>query len=171
MRILFAGIIARYPFGGVTWCSLMYLLGLRALGHEVFYIEDTGECVYDPVQNTRSTDPSYGTRYIQQSLEPYGLGDRWAFVNYDDSYHGRTAEDVRRFCADADLFINLSGGSWFWRDEYARIPRRAFIDSGASLKVGVRCSSTAFPRNSSVINVRRVGTRFCVGSGNCAAGS
>jgi hypothetical protein len=21
MRILFAGIIARYPFGGVTWCS------------------------------------------------------------------------------------------------------------------------------------------------------
>ena len=32
----------------------MYLLGLRALGHEVFYIEDTGECVYDPVQNTRS---------------------------------------------------------------------------------------------------------------------
>ena len=30
MRILFAGIIARYPFGGVTWCSLMYLLGLRA---------------------------------------------------------------------------------------------------------------------------------------------
>ena len=51
MRILFAGIIARYPFGGVTWCSLMYLLGLRALGHEVFYIEDTGECVYDPVLN------------------------------------------------------------------------------------------------------------------------
>jgi len=41
MKILVAGIIARYPFGGVTWCSLMYLLGLRALGHEVLYIEDT----------------------------------------------------------------------------------------------------------------------------------
>ena len=77
MKILFAGIIARYPVGGVTWCSLMYLLGLRALGHEVFYIEDTGECVYDPVQNTRSTDPSYGTSYIHQALEPFGLGDRW----------------------------------------------------------------------------------------------
>jgi hypothetical protein len=129
MKILFAGIIARYPFGGVTWCSLMYLLGLRALGHEVFYIEDTGECVYDPVQNTRSTDPSYGTSYIHQALEPFGLGDRWAFVNYDGTYHGHSAEEVRRFCADADLFLNLSGGSWFWRDEYARIPRTAFIDS------------------------------------------
>ena len=129
MRILFAGIVARYPFGGVTWCSLMYLLGLRALGHEVFYIEDTGECVYDPVQNTRSTDPSYGTSYIHNALEPFGLGDRWAFVNYDGSYHGRTAVDVRDYCAGADLFLNLSGGSWFWRDEYVKIPRKAFIDS------------------------------------------
>jgi len=129
MRILFAGIIARYPFGGVTWCSLMYLLGLRALGHEVFYIEDTGECVYDPILNTRATDPVYGTTYIQNALEPYGLGDRWSFVNYDGSYHGRTAEEVRRYAAGADLFINLSGGSWFWREEYARIPHKVFVDS------------------------------------------
>lgn len=129
MKILFAGIIARYPFGGVTWCSLMYLLGLRALGHEVFYIEDTGEVVYDPVLDTRSLDPSYGTSYIHQALEPFGLGNSWSFVNYDGTYHGQSAETVKRFCADADLYINLSGGSWFWRDEYARIPRRAFIDS------------------------------------------
>ena len=129
MKILFAGIIARHPFGGVTWCSLMYLLGLRALGHEVLYIEDTGECVYDPIQNARTTDPSYGTDYIQRSLEPFGLGERWSFVNYDGTYYGRSSDDVRRFCADADLFLNLSGGSWFWRDEYLLIPRRAFIDS------------------------------------------
>jgi hypothetical protein len=129
MRILFAGIIARYPFGGVTWCSLMYLLGLRALGHDVFYIEDTGECVYDPVLNTRATDPSYGTTYIHQALEPFGLGDKWSFVNYDGTYHGQGADVVRQYAAGADLFINLSGGSWFWRDEYARIPRKVFIDS------------------------------------------
>jgi hypothetical protein len=129
MKVLFAGIIARYPFGGVTWCSLMYLLGLRALGHDVFYIEDTGECVYDPILNTRATDPSYGTTYINSALEPYGFGERWAFVNYDGSYHGRSAEAVQRFAADADLFINLSGGSWFWRDEYSRIPHKVFVDS------------------------------------------
>ena len=107
----------------------MYLLGLRALGHEVFYIEDTGEVVYDPVLNTRSVDPSYGTNYINASLSPFGLGDSWSFVNYDGTYHGRSGDEVRRFCQDADLFVNLSGGSWFWRDEYARIPRSAFVDS------------------------------------------
>lgn len=129
MNILVAGIIARYPFGGVTWCSLMYLLGLRALGHHVFYIEDTGECIYDPEQNTRSEDPAYGTRYIHRALEPFGLGDRWSFVNYDGAYHGASQAQVQAFCADADLFINLSGGSWFWRDEYRNIPRKVFIDS------------------------------------------
>jgi hypothetical protein len=129
MRVVVAGIIARYPFGGVTWCSLMYLLGLRALGHDVLYIEDTGECIYDPEQNIVSQDPTYGTRYIHNALEPFGLGDRWAFVNYDGSYHGASHEQVRAFCADAELYINLSGGSWFWRDEYMRIPRKVFIDS------------------------------------------
>jgi hypothetical protein len=129
MKILFAGIIARYPFGGVTWCTLMYLLGLRALGHDVFYVEDTGECVYDPILNTVAVDPSYGTSYIHDALAPFGLGDRWTFVNYDGSYHGQAADTLRRFAADAELFLNLSGGSWFWRDEYRRIPRRAFIDS------------------------------------------
>ena len=129
MKILVAGIIARYPFGGVTWCSLMYLLGLRALGHEVFYVEDTGECIYDPVENTISKDPGYGTRYIHAALEPFGLGDRWTFVNWDGTYHGASHDRLKRFCADADLYIDLSGGSWFWRDEYARIPRSAFIDT------------------------------------------
>jgi hypothetical protein len=129
MKVLLAGIVARHPFGGVAWCSLMYLLGLRALGHDVFYVEDTGECVYDLDRNTISTDPAYGLRHIQGALAPYGLGERWSFVNYDGTWHGAPRERVRAFCADADLFLNLSGGSWFWRDEYAAIPRKAFIDS------------------------------------------
>ena len=129
MKILVAGIIARYPFGGVTWCSLMYLLGLRGLGHEVFYVEDTGECIYDPVENTLSKDPAYGTRYIHEALAPFDLGTSWSFVNWDGTWHGASRETVAAFCAEADLYINLSGGSWFWRDEYARIPRAVFIDT------------------------------------------
>ena len=129
MKILFASIVGRYPFGGVAWCSLMYLVGLRALGHDVCYIEDTGECVYDPEQNTLSPDPTYGTRYIHDALEPFGFADRWSYVNYDGTYHGLSQDAIRAFCTDADLFVNLSGGTWFWRDEYARIPRRVFIDS------------------------------------------
>lgn len=129
MKILVAGIIARYPFGGVTWCSLMYLLGLRALGHEVFYVEDTGESAYDPIANTLVKQPDYGTRYIHEALAPFGLGERWSYVNWDETWHGAPRSAVQAFAADADLYINLSGGSWYWRDEYARIPRAIFIDT------------------------------------------
>jgi hypothetical protein len=129
LKIIVAGIIARYPFGGVTWCSLMYLIGLRALGHDVYYLEDTGECVYDFEQNTISLDSSYGLRYINAALSPYGFGDRWIFVDYKKDYYGKTQKQTEEICRDADLFINLSGGCWFWRDEYQKIPCKIFIDS------------------------------------------
>ena len=107
----------------------MYLLGLRALGHDVFYIEDTGECVYDPVQNTRShgsvlTAPLHPQRArAVRPRRPLGVRQLRRHLSRPQRRRGP------RFCADADLFLNLSGGSWFWRDEYARIPRKAFIDS------------------------------------------
>src|SRR5438105_5739586 len=101
MRILFAGIVARYPFGGVTWCSLMYLLGLRALGHQVWYLEDTGECNYDPIRNTLATDPAYALDLIARNLDAYGLGDRWCYVDYRGGYHGHSADGWRRVSADA----------------------------------------------------------------------
>ena len=129
MNIVFAGIIGRYPYGGVAWCSLMYLLGLRRLGHHVWYLEDTGECNYDPAANTLAMDPHYALSFIQSCLEPYGFGDRWCYIDYAGGYHGHTRDDWRRICAGADLFLNLSGGCWFWRDEYLTIPHSAFIDS------------------------------------------
>ena len=52
----------------------------------------------------------------QRTRSPFGLGDRWSFVNFNGEYHGVSREGVRAFCGDADLFVNLSGGAWFWRD-------------------------------------------------------
>jgi hypothetical protein len=129
MKVVLAGIMAQHPYGGVAWCSLMYAVGLRRLGHEVFYIEDTGDCVYDLDQNARTLDPAYGLAHLDRCFRTVAFDGRWSFVNYDGTHHGSSAVDVRRFCRDADLLVNLSGGTWFWRDEYARIPHRVFIDS------------------------------------------
>jgi hypothetical protein len=129
MNIILAGIIGRYPYGGVAWCSLMYLLGLRQLGHRVWYLEDTGECNFDPVANTVATEPGYALNFIRECLVPFGLGERWCYVDYRGDYHGQDRDAWRRVCAGADLFLDLSGGCWFWRDEYAAIPHSAFIDS------------------------------------------
>jgi hypothetical protein len=129
MNIILTGISGRYPYGGVAWCSLMYLLGLRQLGHRVWYLEDTGECNYDPAANTIATEPGYALDFIHGCLTPFGLGERWCYIDYRGNYHGHSRDNWRHVCAGADLFLNLSGGCWFWRDEYAAIPHSAFIDS------------------------------------------
>ncbi|MCA9449473.1 MAG: hypothetical protein KC931_20305, partial [Candidatus Omnitrophica bacterium] len=129
MRIVLAGIIGRYPWGGVTWCSLMYLLGLRSLGHEVFYLEDTLECNYDPEIDEIATDPGYALRYIDNSLSTFDLGDRWCYVDYTGVHHGIEEGKWMEICQSTDLFLVLSGGCWAWRDHYLTIPVKAFIDS------------------------------------------
>ena len=42
MIVVFAGSIGRFPVGGHAWVDMQYLLGLRALGHDVFYVEECG---------------------------------------------------------------------------------------------------------------------------------
>lgn len=129
MRIILAGIIGRYPWGGVTWCSLMYLLGLRELGHDVYYLEDTCESNYDPIINSLAKNPAYALDYIDRSLRPFGFGERWHYVDFMGKGYGMSAAKWREVCETADLLLVLSGGCWIWRDSYLRIPMKAFIDS------------------------------------------
>ena len=42
MTIIFAATIGRSGLGGQAWAAMQYLLGLRALGHDVYYLEDCG---------------------------------------------------------------------------------------------------------------------------------
>lgn len=127
-RIVLAGIIGRYPVGGVAWCALHYIAGLQEHGFEVFYLEDTGECGFDPVVNGISEDPAYALRYIPAVLELVGLDQRWAYVDHRGTYHGKSREEVSAVCRSSDAMINLSGGAWFARPEYEGL-RRIFIDT------------------------------------------
>jgi hypothetical protein len=167
MNIILAGIMGRYPYGGVAWCSLMYLLGLRKLGHRVWYLEDTGECNFDPVANTVATEPAYALAFLRDCLAPFGLGERWCYVDYRGDYHGHSRDAWRRVCADADLFLDLSGGCWFWRDEYAAIPHSAFIDSDPAftqlaLAKGVPWYTEFFARFGRLFTFgRNIGTAAC----------
>jgi hypothetical protein len=127
-RLVLAGIVGRYPIGGVTWCALQYIAGFQRLGYDVFYVEDTGECNFDPVQNAIVTDPAYALDYIRRQLELVGLEDAWCYVDYQGGYHGKTHAQVVEACAGADLMVNLSGGCWLVRPEYERLPK-IFIDT------------------------------------------
>ena len=50
------GLIASFPLGGVPWDYLAYVDGFRRLGCDVFYLEDTGQWLYDPARETFTDD-------------------------------------------------------------------------------------------------------------------
>ena len=58
-RVVLAGYLVRNPLGGYVWQAGHYLLGLRALGHDAWFYEDTGHfaLAYNPLTN------DYGPRY------------------------------------------------------------------------------------------------------------
>jgi hypothetical protein len=126
---VFAGALGRFPIGGHAWIDLHYLLGLRSLGHEVFYLEDCGEgsWVYDWEAEQLTTDLAYPCAYIRSCLEPHGLGDRWTYRAADVA-EGCTLEQAASFCASADLLVVRGSPITIWREEYDWPRRRAYID-------------------------------------------
>jgi hypothetical protein len=126
--LILAGIIGRYPVGGVTWCFLHYISGFQRLGFTVFYLEDTGECSYDPLANRISENPSYAVNYLHRQLKTVGLENSWAYIDHTSRYHGRSRKQVQEICRQAELLVNVSGGCWFARPEYEPL-HKIFIDT------------------------------------------
>ncbi len=129
-RIAVTGLAATYPFGGVFWDYLQYPLGLRRLGHDVLYIEDTGKWSYDPTAATFVEDGRINATYLAReiaALDP-DLANRWFFRDATGKTYGRSWTDVVNFCRNADLFIHISASCWM-REEYFAVARVAFIDS------------------------------------------
>lgn len=129
MRILVTGLIGQYAFGGVTWDYIQYVLGFRALGHDVWYLEDTGNWVYDPVKQEASPDCAHAVDYISRIMEHFDLGDRWIYRNAADGhYHGITDTTLaEKIIREADVLINVSGACWL-TEVTAHIPRKLFLD-------------------------------------------
>ena len=131
MQIVVTGLIATYPLGGVSWDYLQYIQGLHLLGHDVFYLEDTGNWVYNPELGTFTEDCSFNLQYLDAVLTfAVGRGTRrcWSFRSPIGEYFGLTEREIETVCNQADLFINVSGSCWL-RDRYQGCARKLYIDT------------------------------------------
>jgi hypothetical protein len=132
LRIVLLGYIVRGPLGGMSWHHLHYALGLAGLGHDVYFVEESGDspwCCYDPSRNVTDADPTYGLAYARHTFERLGFGARWAYYDAHTSrWLGPCADSILAVCASADLLLNVSGVNALrpWLQE---IPARAFIDT------------------------------------------
>jgi len=156
MKVVVTGLIAAYPLGGVAWDYLSYVSGFRQLDCEVLYLEDTGQWLYDPRAQTFTDEVSFHAAHLETTLRrARGTTPlRWSLRAPDGSHHGASLAEVTRFCAAADLFLNVSGACWL-RDAYRGARRTAYLDSDpgysqaklAAMANGTADADTAFSVN------------------------
>ncbi len=127
-KIVVAGYLVRCPLGGYAWQALHYLIGLRALGFDPYFYEDTAyysEC-FDPRTGNMHVRPDAGITFAGDFFQRFGFGERWVFWDATrDRYHGLTRGDTAALLDSARAVITLAAVN---RLPYRPHQRKIFID-------------------------------------------
>src|SRR5262245_59625558 len=129
LRIVVLGYLVRGPIGGMAWHHLQYLLGLKAMGHDVLFLEDSDDypSCYDPSTHTVTTDPTYGLTFATRVFERLDLDENWAYYDsHKNAWHGPAARRALAFIGNADMLIDISGVNPI-RNSLENIPTRVLI--------------------------------------------
>jgi hypothetical protein len=129
LKIIVTGYIAQYPLGGVCWDYLQYATGLARMGHDVYYIEDTGQWPFNPSEAGVSPGCEFNVEYLKGLMGRFGLGDRWAYCfSHGRVWYGMPESKRREVMKSADVLLNVSG-ALSSLDEFAGVRRLVYIDS------------------------------------------
>jgi hypothetical protein len=128
-RVIVTGILFWYPLAGVTYQFLHYLIGLRNLGYDVYYVEDPSQWIYDPVLHDLSPDATRNVQTVVPILEAHGFSGRWAFRgNYEDGQSfGMSEGEIRRLYRESDVLLNITGQEV--REEHRACPRLVYVET------------------------------------------
>jgi len=115
----------------MAWHYMQYVMGLAALGHDVWFVEDSDDypSCYDPVRHVTDTDPTYGLAFARETFDRVGLGERWAYYDGNTAaWSGPASDRIASVCESADLLLNVSAANPL-RSWLERTPVRIFIDT------------------------------------------
>ena len=124
------GIAFLYPLAGVTWQFLHYLVGLRRLGFDPYYVEDSSRWVYDPALGDFTPDPARNIAAVLPALQAHGFGDRWACRVHalDGRCYGLPQSRLRALYRDAVAMLNVTGAQEV-REEHLGGARRLYVET------------------------------------------
>jgi len=109
LRIFVSGMIAGDPYqGGATWAVLQYVLGLRAAGHDVYFVEPILPASIRP--QGAPLYASVNARYFHEVTTAFGLSGRAALQRRGtDETIGLAYTDLIDAARRCDVLINISG--------------------------------------------------------------
>lgn len=130
-RIMVSGAIACHPLYGAgnSWAFLQYVLGLRNLGFETYYVEELNsqDCVNDE-GNPADFISSSNVRYFRRLMDRFNLTSCAALLESKGPGHvGFSLGEIEKIAADVDLLINLSGRLHV-KSVLRAVRRRMYVD-------------------------------------------
>ncbi|MDA8377761.1 MAG: hypothetical protein M0Z50_12050 [Planctomycetia bacterium] len=129
-KIIVFGILFWYPLAGVTYQFLHFMLGLRKLGFDPYYIEDSARWIYNPDLRDSSPDAAPNIKAVAPILEMHGLADRWAFRGHYEGgkCYGMNETQIAELYRTADVMINVTGAQEL-REEHLHCPVRVYLET------------------------------------------
>jgi hypothetical protein len=119
----------KYLNGGEAWVRLSWVLGLKKLGHEVFFVEQINRqnCV-DSAGAVTSFDKCVNLAYFKKITEQFDLADSSALIYENgEQIHGASYGQLLEQASAAELLVNISGHLAF-EPLLVRLRRKAYID-------------------------------------------
>jgi hypothetical protein len=112
MKILLGAMISLHPFStGNAWNRLHYALGLRELGHDVYYLEEVEPraCV-DRHGQPCPFEHSANREHFRATMDAFGFLERACQIyNRGEATFGLSLPAVTALAREADLLLNISG--------------------------------------------------------------
>jgi len=109
---LVSGALANKPYnGGAAWTRLNYILGLRKLGFDVYFVEQIQPkvCV-DEVGREVAFQDSVNLSYFNKVMAQFDLSDRSTLIcGEGEQVHGSDYRRLIEIAGDSALLLNISG--------------------------------------------------------------
>lgn len=129
-KIVVLGMMSKMPVAGVVWQNVHYLVGLERLGYEVYYVEAHARTPSIFMEHEHDDGSGKAAAFIARVMERFGFGRSWAYHALHDAgrCYGMTDGGLRRLYRNADLLINLHGGT-VADDEMAATGRLIYVET------------------------------------------
>ena len=120
-KIVILGMMTKIPVAGHVWLIAHYMVGLRRLGFDPYYVEAHARTPSMLMTSDSDDSSALAAGFIDRFLRRFDLGDRWAFhaLHDDGRCYGLSETELKQLYASAELIINLHGGTVALPEHYA----------------------------------------------------
>jgi len=129
-KIVVLGMLTKIPVAGVVWQTLHYLLGLRRLGLDPYYVEAHARSPSMLTPTPETDGAAAAAACIDRVMRRVDLGGSWAYqaLHAAGRCYGMSERELLVLYDSAELIVNLHGGT-APRAEHSRSGRLVYLET------------------------------------------